>query len=246
MKMIIPTLAATIILWALWCFPVAGQSGLVRVRAGHTLEEDFPRESRWHYPQFQLGRILYRNGVLSGKHYFNYDHLLEGILIIQPNKDTLVVVDSPDYKCFIIQQDTFFRVLPDRYVQVLAGTSSVKLGLRETFIMKRRDRRVEDGYGAFVDQVNSVRSLRNQGHGRMIYDQDELFGKAHYYYLIGDDQVLHRASKSTFKLFFRSRKESIKAYVNRTGMDFRSQQDLLRLFEYCAESSPPGGSVKAQ
>src|SRR6185295_12303431 len=98
----------------------AAQPGdLIRVRAGHPLDGEIPIRMRYRYEQFQEGRMMFVNGKWSGKHRFNYDFLTKKMLGIQPTGDTVVVTDMPELKLFLINEDTFFHVGKNRYMEVL-------------------------------------------------------------------------------------------------------------------------------
>lgn len=214
----------------------AGQYGdLVRVRSGHSIGEEIPPHLRFRFEKFQNGQVFYRTGKSSLVHLFNYDYMAEAVLTIQITGDTIVLYDNKDFLYFKIKDAIFYRVAPDRYVEIIADDSVAKLAVRDRFIMKRRDKKVSDGYNTFVDNVNSVRSLTNMGYGRMIYDQDMLMMRYPEFYLVDQDGLAHKATKSRFFKLYPAYKESIERYIDRGNIDFKSRDGLLRLFEYCSE-----------
>jgi hypothetical protein len=160
-------------------------------------------------------------------------------MAIQPNGDTIVVVPQPDYKYFKIKDAIYCPLRKDKCVEIIASSEIAQLAKYEKFVIKRRDKISNDNYATYVDQTNSVRSLVNMGYGRMIYYQDLLYTKNVSFYLITSDGTHYHASKSKFLSVFSKHKSAVGRYLEKNPVDFKSETDLTRLFEYCAGFESP-------
>jgi hypothetical protein len=212
---------------------LAQNKDLIRVRAGHTLKEDFPAVKRYRYPQYSYGQVFYNNGSNSGSHPFNYDLLSGLMLIIQQNGDTAVVTDQPEFHHFVIDRNVFCRVGRDQYAEIIAEADSVSLAVRAIYVRKRPESKASDGYGT-LSQANTSASSYNLGAGRLAMNEDVLFTRNDTYYFIDRAGISYTAGRSRLLKLFPSYKKEISDYLAKNDTGFHSREDLLKLFAFCS------------
>jgi len=203
----------------------------VTVKAGTKVEDWFPYQTRYLYPQFITGKVFLKNGS-SSPAALNYDMLLGEITFLK-DLDTMVINRKNDLEMITIEQDTF--IYRDTYYKIIhSGRLKVcakdKIKLIE--IVKQ---------GAFG---TSNRSSAGESYGSMSINKDfinlvttddmVLRREAEFYILTSNNELVTFRKKKVIELYL-NKKAEIERYLKSNKVNYESQEDILRFADWLAQ-----------
>jgi hypothetical protein len=207
--------------------PAFGQvSDLVRIRSDQQIIRDFPKDKRYLFQSFQLGKIGYTNGKTSSTFQFNYDILLGTLAAIGNTGDTVIVTEDKRCRYIKVGEEIFCPDPKGLFVIIIADKDSMSLAVREKYELKRRERVVSNGYTASADPTGAETS---RGRNDLLFVKHELF------YVIDKNNNFYPARKQSFLKLF-AKRDLIEAFIKTHRTDFRSREQLKDLFVYCSNN----------
>jgi len=203
----------------------------ITVKAGTKVEDWFPYQERYLYPQFITGKVFLKNGSSSSA-VLNYDMLLGEIAFLK-DLDTMVIKRKNEIGIITIEQDTFiyrgeyYKIIHSGKVKVCAKD---KIKLIE--IVKQ---------GAFG---TSNRSAAGESYGSMSIKRDfinlvttediVLRRDVEFYILTSNNELVSFRKKKVIELYL-NKKAEIEKYLKSNKVNFESQKDILRFADWLAK-----------
>jgi hypothetical protein len=210
-----------------YCLVVPAQT-TITVKAGTRVIDYFPFQERYRYPEFIQGKVQFRNGMFTAAK-LNYNILLGEMQFIQ-KRDTLAIGNVKDIDHVEIDLDTFY--FDNGYLEILAGNGRATMAVKQ--YVKFMDVKKSGAYGdknstGAIDTYSSVTLGQGNRNYKLIINEDIVLSRNTEYY-IGDPQngfLPYRKNYIT-RLFPQQRSE-IENYLKRNPVDFKEEDDLLRL-----------------
>jgi hypothetical protein len=212
---------------------------LVRVRAGEPVMKSFPDKIRLRYKDYGAGRVIFANGKVSPVYKFNYDLLLEEMLLIRPDGDTVLLFDPHAYNTVLIDNSVYFRPNNNKksykgpYYQIISQGKNFALAVRDAYFFRWRERRVDLGYYSYTDNTNSLVSYKNMGGNRWTPNEDTIWREFEICYIIDDAGNASRLNRGTLYKLFPAYRGLIDNYINVTRTRFYSRPEVEKLIAYC-------------
>lgn len=213
----------------------------IRVTAGTSVLSAFPDSIRLRYKQFEWGRVVFADGKTSDVHLFNYDLLLEDILVIRPQGDTVVFDDPGLIQHVECRNTTFLRASDFRspnqhkpYFEIVGEGDGLLLGLRNAYLFVNKKQRVDPGFCSYADYCVSATTRRNTGRGN-VPNVDFIWKKFSLYYVVDKGGKSFRFDKSFLHTFYPQYRELIDNYLKEAPNSFQSGADIEKLFVFCTK-----------
>jgi hypothetical protein len=206
----------------------AQENELITVKAGTKILNYFPIKTRYRYPDFSDGQLMFKNGkVNSGR--FNYN-ILTGEMEFLQSRDTLSIIDKKDIRFLVIAQDTFFY--DNGYIEVISG-GPVKVGLMQNIKLKEIQRKGAFGTTNRNSSIDAYNSMSLTGNFyELIPNEDWVFQKTEKYFISASANGFVQFSKKNVIEAFPQKEDAVKAYLKSNKVDFNSRKDLFRLADY--------------
>jgi hypothetical protein len=213
--------------------PGAGvaQSGAVQVGRQADISKFFS-ESRWLLPVFTGASVFLKQSRTKAK--MNYDLLTEKMVFITPQGDTLALANQEDV--LVVQFDKrYFKPHHQFFIEVIARAGDSELWIRRQ--IKKTDTQKTGAYG--LPSATSAVTNINTVHTGSYYKDIEVAEWSKYtptvsFYLFAGGKA-RAANKSAFLKTYSGKKKEIESYLKKQAVDFEYDEDLIRLFNFCAE-----------
>jgi hypothetical protein len=197
------------------------------VLAGTKMEDYFPVDQRFRYPEFIQGHVVFKNGTFSNIR-FNYDYLTGEIVFIQA-KDTLIIAKKKEVK-YVVAKDTFF--FDNGYIELISG-GELKVGLKQ--YVKVKDILKKGAYGTTNrnSSIDTYKSLWANNNSFTLIPNEDIEVQMTLEYCLSDSYggFIPFTRKSAIQLFPKN-EDNIKAFIKSNKTDFESRADLLKLADY--------------
>jgi hypothetical protein len=193
---------------------------------------DILSNSRYLFPEFQDALIFTNKG--TGKAKMNYNMLTGGMMFVDQNGDTLAVLNPDEIRAIRFGRQEFIHTAKE-YIEILATAGVVSLAVSRR--IKPVTVKQHGAYGmttstAAIDNV-SVITDKATPDGFAI-NKEVTYAVTQIFYL-HDGKSLRPVTEKNFQKLFGKRKEVVSAYVKEQGLDLNKEEDLLRLFKFCAK-----------
>ena len=225
-----------LILLIMSCAELNAQSNekIHRIKNGSDIRATIPARERYLYEEFREGKVYFRNGNTS-KSPLNYSLFHREIQFISPSKDTLLLSDNDFISKIIIQSDTFYYDRNHGHVQKIGTYGKVKLGKQQTILVKGNEKHT--GYGEYsgTASVASISNFSNRnGELQQLQVNNKLIlQRISDYFLIDQNLRLSPADRAGFMRLFPDSRKDITAFLKSNETDFSSENDLVKLLEFC-------------
>jgi hypothetical protein len=206
----------------------------LRVKAGDNPTKTIPLREQYHYPEFIQGKLLFTNNSSSTAR-FNYNLLLGEMHFIDTKGDTLALASDPTIKLVSIGQDLFYYEYPKTYWMIRSDYGSGKLVVKRTIALI--DKEKQGGYGQSTG-TSSIRNTTtfsgsNGSLAKLNAQADLVFLRKEDYKLMDKNKAFYPATQSGFLRLFSKNKPIIKRYLQENHIDFRREEDLKRVLDFC-------------
>jgi hypothetical protein len=213
----------------------AQEPTLVTIKTGTRIRDVIPLSDILLHPQFISGNVFFRNGsVATGK--MNYNSLIDQMLFIDPNGDTLALKDEKTIKFITLGKDTFYYA--DGFVRLVASNSVVKLAEKKIWELADVRKIGSHNRPATTFAVTPLGKLTD-GFGRtydLVTDEEWLLRKQPRYYF-GDtyDRFLP-AGKNNLLSFFPKMQNALANYLKENKVNFHKKDDLEKIAQFLAQN----------
>lgn len=189
-----------------------------------------PYKKRFRFEQFNPVTIYDVSKKAWGLDKVNYDIYLEEMVMINDRGDTLALDNLSEFKYFVIGNCTFIHS-DHEYYEVLESTDTLKVCVRQMYEQKSSESPYTAAFGARSGTTPYTTAYRvatlNKG------GEELRLQKRHFCFLGDKDDKMIHANKHNFQIFFPAHKAEIKAFIESNKVDFESEKDVKKLFEYC-------------
>ena len=209
------------------CLYAQNQKSII-VKPGTTLLDYFTVTERYLYPEFAIGKVLFKTNVYSEKK-LNYNYLAGEIEFLQ-NADTFSIINKNDVKSIIIAQDTFFY---DKGYILQIKSGHPEIGLKEFIEFKEILKKDPYGIASSGGSTTTYSSLPSDGnYYELKANQDMIFERTKIYYISTLESSFKLYTKRNVFQLFPKNKGGIKSFLKTNKIKFDSEDDLLKLAEY--------------
>lgn len=206
----------------------AQKSEPVTVKAGTRVEDYFPFQERYRYPEFIDGKVFFRNGAYAATK-LNYNFLVGEMEYIQL-KDTLSLDNAANIMLIAIAKDTFYY---DKGYLELICSGRVKVALKQYIKLKEVQKKDSYGSSGSNSATDSYSTMQTAGQTyKLVINQDRVFQKISEFYLATPSSGFVPFTKKKVMQLFPKKKEAIEAYLKSNKVDFDSREELIRFAEY--------------
>lgn len=221
--------AFLIFLLFLGIYSVKAQPKTITLKAGSSLQA-FKTEYIYQYPGFRTSKVLYKDGVVTSAR-LNYNQINGKMEFINPQNDTLVIINNEDIKAFVMGDTTVYCDKAS-YFQLVIENPYIKLGSQNT--LKLIDKKRDGGMGtaSSTSAIDSYKYVPGNFNFKLALNIDHVFSRETRYYFSGPTVDFVPASKKNLLIIMADKKEAITRYLNRTQVDFNKKEHLVDLLNY--------------
>lgn len=201
------------------------------VAAGLKVEDCIPFEERYCFPEFTVGKVIFKSGT-NTEAKLNYNYLIREMQYLQ-GRDTLAIANEADILQVVIGGEIF--IMNKGFMQVIYN-GKVSVALKQ--YLKQMEVIKKDSYGSAGSNsaTDSYNSIQTDGQTyKLILNHDRIFKKIAEYYLEASSGVFVPFTKKKVLQLFPQKKKDIEAYLKSNKVDFNSREDLIRFAEYLSE-----------
>lgn len=210
------------------------QDSTIFIAADQYVSEVATPERIYHYPNFKIGKIFFRNNTITDAR-LNYNYLNGEIEFISPSNDTLAISKEQMLNIgkVIIDTSTFFY--NKGYLELVAQNSIGKLLKRQKFDVLKREKIGGYGQPSSTSAIESYSTFKENYGTRQfnlkVRENITLVLKTNYFF--GDQYhlVLPATRKNIYKVY-RSKKDLIDSYLKENVVDFKNPGDLKKIFVF--------------
>jgi len=198
-------------------------------------------DSRFLFNEFRESEVFFKNSATTNA-LMNYNLLSGEMMFIDKKGDTLVLSNISDIAGILIDKH-LFKCESKKFLEVLASDVDTEIELLAKRIIIQDAPVKYGGYGvasptAAIDNNNTI--ARAIGANVIVRDQSigvnkeiRLQRKDVHYLVQGQQNFV--ANKKGFLKTFSTHTNDIENYIEKSAIDFKNEQDVLRLYKYCLE-----------
>lgn len=224
-----------LVLWIFSLFlctaSLAQSSVKYTVKPGIRILDVIPLSNIYRYPDFNLGTVLFRNGLSTGG-MLNYNALIGEVQFIDPQGDTLSLANEETIKYVLILKDTFYY--KDGYLRLIAGGSSVRL-VEKTFFKEFVQKPGAYDLSSGTTASNNISAILDKRSYELNTDQEVVLIKSTLYFFGNKYNEFIRADRKSLFRIFPKQQTTIEIYLNKNDVNFNKQEDLKKLVDFLAE-----------
>ncbi len=203
----------------------------IRVQAGEDISKTISDSGVYRFRSFTTGSYSKHDGTTSSAK-LNYNIFTGEMQYIGLNGDTLSIANSDEINFFKINDVVFFY--RNGYKEVIADYNALKLSVESDFKLtfEQIGALGQPGGEAVVTNMSTYNSATSVY--QLALNQNAVIKKRTTYYILNDNETPVIATKKNFLKIFSASKASINKYVKENNIDFNKQEDLKKLFIFCA------------
>ncbi|MGA0560317.1 hypothetical protein ACO2Q8_26875 [Larkinella sp. VNQ87] len=231
MKALLCTLGTLLLPLSLW----AQQTAIIRIKGGPNWQRSVPLSDRYRFPQFQTGTITYTTGQ-SASGRFNYNVLLGEMQFLDPKGDTLSLANEQTVRQVQVGESRFHYDPKIGFVEILADYNPIRLAFKPIFKTVRAEKNGAYNQSSGTSSIAQYKSFigssgqlsRLEQEGDLLLEKDVLYG------LIDQNNRFDKINRSTILKRFSKHKTAIEAYLKAESIDFKKEDDLRKLLQFCS------------
>ena len=197
------------------------------IKPGENIVEVVQLKNLFQYPTFVSGSVFFRDGRVV-KSQLNYNYFNAQIQFIDQKGDTLTLADENTIKHIIIAHDSF--CYDEGYIQMMRQSGTVVLGKRvyfKDFEQKKGAYGLSSGTSSAINASSIVDqrafNFNTEHEVTLVKNTDYVFGNKNEFLL---------ADKKNLVKLFPKYKKTIAEYLNDTSINFKQEEDLVKLFAF--------------
>jgi len=181
------------------------------------------RDSVYRFTRFLPSKITFEDNFTPDQQpMLNYNMYLEHMFMVNNHGDTASMKDLKMIKMVTIGDVNFLYSPPHGYVEIVTRTP-VALGMKHNFVYLGEDMGL--GQPFRTRTPTDIRGIRT--------DFTRVYKRGASYYFIDTQNKVHLALPATIHKLFPTFKHEIRAWIKEHHTNFKDQNDLLQLLEYC-------------
>jgi len=202
------------------------------IHAGDNISDYFT----YRFPSFEEATILFKNGG-SLMYKMNFNMLLCNMQFINPKGDSLEISKPEDIDSIRLNNCTFF--FRNGYFEIIAAFDSVKLVVsrKASFEPVKIGAMGLPSHSASIEDYSSYSNNDTREKPIQLHVNQDLnaYEKTEYF-LISNEGDFIKATKTNFLEIFSDSKKSIEKFLRLNKINFNKQDDLEKLFHFCAHT----------
>lgn len=214
----------------------AQDSTLITIKAGNRVRDVLTPADIYSYPEFTNGKVFFRDGSKAvGK--MNYSRLVDQMLFIDHNGDTLALANEKTIKFIAVNLDTFY--FDEGYIRLIADYGDVKLAEKQIWVVADTRKIGTHNRSTSTVAVTSLSSYTDETARAKSYDllinEDMIIRKETHYYFGDAYNRFARAGKKRLLLLFPKEELSIENYLKENKVNFDKKDDLEKLAQFLSQ-----------
>lgn len=218
------------------------------VNKGEVAVEIIPVEEQYRFPEFQEGQVVLYNEELMPA-IMNYNHLYGEIHFLNDVGDTLSLGNPDKLKYIQIGNEVFYYANREGFIEVLQDYPAIKLGMKQILTISKSEVKLSRNNRDISVGGSDIRGTAPAGDVRETFNEDKLtyrdfytrktpgklvFARQVSYFFIDKNNHIHPAKPSAIYKIFRREKDAVKKYVDDYKINFKKEEDLKMLLEFCS------------
>ncbi|MDR3227713.1 MAG: hypothetical protein LBT56_08605 [Prevotellaceae bacterium] len=208
----------------------------VNINDGKNIIEALPPDTIYIFPEFTQGKIFFKNGIIDSAK-FNYNTLLSEMQFLDKNKNILSVLNPQDVSRVIIDNRVFHYISEKSFAELLVTFKDVnffkKCRIEYTYT---QDKTAAYGQSSSTTAVVNYKNIYANGDEKKLAVYRDIKFKIIDDFFFETDGKFNKAnSKKTFIKVFPQCKDEINKYVSAKKVNFKNEQDLIKLTNYCIQ-----------
>lgn len=221
-------------------FALTGQpKNAYRVPAKTKVSDLVPYSETHLFTEFQLGKIIMTDGTIV-QALMNYSFLSEQMELISETNDTSFIKVDRRLKQFDFKHISFINDLELGLIEIINDNVYPKLGRKRYYLVVSVDRVKNIGYASSPNPTISAQTEVWSNKNPYLQDlesqsiqSNRLVEKKAELYFIDKNKRVYEAKRSVlFKIFPRNKRE-IRDYLKEEKLDFKKEEDMIKLMQYC-------------
>lgn len=204
------------------------------VRHGENVNE-LLSNTKFLFPEFQSLTLVTQKG--AGQVKMNYNMLTDEMVFINPQGDTLALGNPKDINAinfgkrgFIYTSKGYLEILADNGDKLLLISRRIKPAT-----VKRYGAYGQAINTAFVKNISGLLDDASAGSDRLAINHEITYTITLNYYLQAGKSLKPATEKNFEKTFGKHKKELISAYIKEHSLDLKKEEDIIKLFHFCAQ-----------
>ena len=215
-------------------FVSAQESVIVNVDSGDEFSEKVSKEVQYIFPEFTDGIVYFKNGKRVGSK-MNYNNYLNEMHFMD-NEEVLALLDLSDISIIVIDKRRFFSFNNSEFCEEILANDKIRLCLRRMGSISEYSKM--GGYG-MTSSTSAIKTYSSTYGSNNVRTDLKFLGEVklkvnNLYYLMNDKgQFTQIKNVKNFTKQFPGNNAKIEAFVKENKTDFKNEEDLKTLLEYC-------------
>ena len=168
----------------------------------------------------------------------NYSRLIDQMLFIDQNADTLALANEKTIKFIAVNLDTFY--FDEGYVRLITDYGDVKLAEKQIWVVADTRKIGTHNRPTSTVAVTSLSSYTDDAIARarsydLIINEDMVIRRETHYYFGDEYNRFVRTSKKKLLLLLPKEELSIENYLKENKVNFDKKDDLEKLAQYLSQ-----------
>lgn len=180
--------------------------------------DTIPHELLYDLPAFTRGTIYLKDGTVDS-YLFNYNCYRKEMQLLSDAGDTLQFIEPELMDSLVIDKLVYYY--DKGYLLQLCKDNVYKIAIKKTIKFHQR-----------VDSQSLTFEAPQTRTGMFNFDKVKFYPVVEYF--IGDRfNHFRKANKSGFLKKFSEKKIGLREYIKENAIDFKKEEDIIKLFRYC-------------
>jgi hypothetical protein len=205
----------------------------VTIKPGKDPAKSFPVKDKFRFTAFQDGYLITPQGKKSQPLLLNFN-IFSGLPQFIDKKGDTLFLDKDLAQYVQIGSTQYVNHFTKDYYEIVLNSTPVKLAIEREWKISR----VETVYMDHGRETTSLtRDKSNMIYSptlsRMVRNENTVYEMDSSYFLVDAKGKVFKASESNAKRLFPHDKKQIEDFLRQEPVNFRKEQDLLRLVQFC-------------
>jgi hypothetical protein len=199
-----------------------------------------PRNVVYIFPDFIEGKVFFDNGATSTAK-LNYNTLVSEMQFLDKDGYILSLANPQDVTYITIDKKIFYYAMNKAFAELIVNSDNIKLCVKRRTEYTETKAKGAYGQSNATSAVINVNTLRNSVREN---NPNELSVLHDLHFTIKDEFLLEKNGKFTkisnaksFIKIFPQYKDDINRFVESNKTNFKDEQDLIKLTNYCIQLS---------
>jgi hypothetical protein len=176
---------------------------------------------------------MYTNGT-SPTMKLNYNIVLGEMQFIDPQGDTLTVVNEYTLERVQIGQALYYNNYKQGYYEVIASYPVLKLASQQVMQQIRSEDVLNNGYGTSPGQSTAARSVRYFDTSQKIL-KDIVLTRKVFYFIIDQNERIYPASRANLMKIGKKHNKALARYLKDESINFKKEEDLKKVLTFFSQ-----------